>query len=70
MADTIDIGGQHKCAYELCLCQVSTLKTYCSDYCSDAADQEEIELQCDCKHPPCALGDGEGLPPADPDESE
>lgn len=70
MADAIDIGGQHKCAYELCECQVSTLKTYCSDYCSDADDQEEVELQCDCKHAPCALGDSDLLPSPDPDESE
>ncbi len=55
MTEMIDIGGRQKCAYELCECQVSTLETYCSDYCSDADDQQEIELQCDCKHPPCAL---------------
>ena len=55
MAEIIDVGGQHKCAYELCECQVSTLKVYCSDYCSDADDEQEIEVQCDCKHAPCAL---------------
>jgi hypothetical protein len=55
MADIIDVGGQHKCAYSQCECQISTLETYCSDYCSDADDQEEVEVQCDCKHPPCAL---------------
>jgi len=70
MTEITDIGGQHKCAYELCECQVSTLNTYCSDYCSDADDEQEVELQCDCKHPPCALGDGDLLPPVDPNESE
>jgi hypothetical protein len=61
MAEVMDIGGQHKCAYELCECQVSTLNVYCSDYCSDADDAEELELQCDCKHAPCALPGGHGL---------
>lgn len=61
MAEVMDVGGQHKCAYELCECQVSTLNTYCSDYCSDADDEQEIELQCDCKHASCALPGGDGL---------
>ena len=69
MAEVIDIGGQHKCAHQLCECQVSTLNEYCSDYCSDADDAREIELQCDCKHVPCALADGNGLF-ATPEESE
>lgn len=61
MAEITDIGGRHKCAYAECECQVSTLDTYCSDYCSDADDAQEVEVQCDCKHVPCALGDGSGL---------
>ena len=69
MAEVMDIGGQHKCAYELCECQLSTLNTYCSDYCSDADDAQEVELQCDCKHAPCALPGGHGLA-ATPKESE
>ena len=69
MAEVMDIGGQHKCAYELCQCQVSTLNEYCSDYCSDADDAQEVELQCDCKHAPCALPGGHGLA-ATPAESE
>ena len=69
MAEVMDIGGQHKCAYELCECQVSTLNEYCSDYCSDADDAQEVELQCDCKHAPCALPGGDGLF-ATPEESE
>jgi len=55
MAGIIDVGGQHKCAYEQCQSSVSSLEEYCSDYCSEADDEEEVELQCDCKHPPCAL---------------
>jgi hypothetical protein len=69
MAEVMDIGGQHKCAYELCECQVSTLNAYCSDYCSDADDAQEVELQCDCKHAPCALPGVHGLA-ATPEESE
>jgi len=61
MAEIIDVGGQHKCAFAQCECQVSTLETYCSDYCSDADDQQEVEFQCDCKHAPCSMTNGERL---------
>jgi hypothetical protein len=69
MTEVMDIGGQHKCAYEQCECQVSTLNTYCSEYCLYADDEQEVELQCDCKHAPCALSDGDGLA-ATTEESE
>jgi len=55
MAEIIDVGGQHKCAYEQCQCSISSLEEYCSDYCSDADDVDEVEIQCNCEHPPCAL---------------
>jgi hypothetical protein len=55
MAEILDIGGQHKCAHDQCQCSISSLEEYCSDYCSDADDEKEVELQCDCKHSPCAL---------------
>jgi len=61
MAEIMDVGGKRKCAYEQCECQVSTLEIYCSYYCSDADDQQEVELQCDCKHDPCALPEAENL---------
>lgn len=51
----MDIDTRHKCAYEHCQCQIPITQEYCSDYCSDADDIEEVELQCDCKHEPCAL---------------
>jgi len=60
MTEITDVGGTHKCAYEQCECWISTLDAYCSDYCSDAVDADEIEFQCDCKHAPCAF-DGQGL---------
>jgi hypothetical protein len=50
-----DIDTRHKCAHEQCQCQIPITEEYCSDYCSDADDIEEVELQCDCKHDPCAL---------------
>ena len=50
-----DIESRHKCAHEQCQCQIPITQEYCSDYCSDADDIEEVELQCDCKHEPCAL---------------
>jgi hypothetical protein len=48
--------GQGKCAYSRCECIVGTKEKYCSDYCADADDTQETEIQCDCKHAPCALG--------------
>jgi hypothetical protein len=71
VAELLDVGGLHKCTYEQCECQVSTLNTYCSDYCSDADDQQEVEFQCDCKHAPCALvGDRKTALTPDPDDAE
>jgi hypothetical protein len=44
-----------KCGYTQCQCMVSGNDKYCSDYCRDAQSEKEIEIQCDCKHPACAL---------------
>jgi hypothetical protein len=55
MAEILDIGGKQKCAHSQCLCEVASFEKYCSDYCSDADEEKEVEIQCDCKHPPCAL---------------
>ena len=46
---------QPKCAYTWCRCIVAKAGSYCSDYCSEAEDVHETEIQCDCKHAPCAL---------------
>ena len=61
MSEILDAGGLHKCAHEQCECQVSTLETYCSDYCSDSDDAQDVEIQCDCKHAPCSLTEGDRL---------
>jgi hypothetical protein len=55
----IDAKSKRKCAYEQCNCEVSFGQEYCSDYCSDADEVHEVELQCDCKHAACALTRGE-----------
>ena len=47
--------AESKCAYSWCKCAVKVEGEYCSDYCSDADDEHETEIQCDCKHTPCAL---------------
>lgn len=55
----IDAKSKRKCAYEQCKCEVSLGQNYCSDYCSEADEIHEVELQCDCGHAPCALNAGE-----------
>jgi len=55
MAEILDLAAQHKCAYAVCACQVSTTEKYCSDYCSDADKVHESEVECDCKHKACML---------------
>jgi len=55
MAEILDVAAQHKCAYSPCKCQVSSAEKYCSEYCSDADEEHEVEIQCDCKHSPCML---------------
>ena len=49
------MANEKKCGYTQCLCMVSEHEHYCSDYCKDAQGEKEIEIQCDCKHEPCAL---------------
>ena len=49
------MANEKKCGYSQCLCTVPEDERYCSDYCQDAEGEKEIEIQCDCKHDPCAL---------------
>jgi hypothetical protein len=51
----IDAESKHKCAYEECRCQIPSTQEYCSEYCSNADEVDEVELQCNCKHTPCVL---------------
>jgi hypothetical protein len=47
--------SRRKCAHDQCKCEVSSTERFCSDYCKDAAEIEEVELQCACGHAPCEL---------------
>ncbi len=42
-----------KCAYDLCKCMVAGDVEYCSEHCEDAADQDIVEISCDCGHSAC-----------------
>jgi hypothetical protein len=44
---------EHKCAHEPCECTVAEGEKYCSDWCKDAGS-EEVEIACECGHPPCS----------------
>jgi len=55
MIETKELSMDKKCGHEMCRCAVPEHQRYCSDYCKDAAEEKEIEIQCDCKHEPCAL---------------
>jgi len=55
----IDAKSKQKCAHDQCNCEVQFGQEYCSDFCSEADDIEEVELQCDCGHAPCALDEAE-----------
>jgi hypothetical protein len=50
-----DAKAQHKCAHEQCMCQISTAQEYCSEFCAEADDLDEVELQCACGHPACSI---------------
>ena len=50
-----DAESKHKCAHEQCECVIASTQKFCSDFCSDAQSVDEVELQCGCDHPPCAL---------------
>jgi hypothetical protein len=55
MGTTEDMKNGRKCFYEPCKCQVPLTERFCSDYCKDASEVEEIEIQCGCEHPACDL---------------
>lgn len=50
------MANEKKCGHTACRCTVPENERYCSDYCKDAQKlKEDTEIQCDCKHEPCAL---------------
>jgi len=44
-----------RCEHEGCGCAVTGDNDYCSDHCRDAADQDMVEIACDCGHDGCAM---------------
>lgn len=43
--------NRHNCAHRNCKCQVAEKGEYCSEYCRDGRDIDE--LGCGCEHTPC-----------------
>ncbi|MBV9217622.1 MAG: hypothetical protein JO053_15750 [Acidobacteria bacterium] len=46
------MADDNKCAHAACSCPAGEGK-YCSDHCKEAADQDIVEIKCDCGHPGC-----------------
>ena len=47
------MADDNKCAHDACRCAVGDDNEYCSDHCRDAADQDIVEISCDCGHDNC-----------------
>jgi hypothetical protein len=48
------MADDNKCKHEACACMaINEDSGYCSDHCKDAADQDLVEIACDCGHPGC-----------------
>jgi len=47
------MADQGKCAHEMCNCAPAGDSKYCSDHCEEAADQDLVEIRCDCGHDGC-----------------
>ena len=45
---------QNLCAHPGCTCPVSVGEKYCSQACSDAAEESGQNDRCGCPHPQCA----------------
>jgi len=43
-----------KCAHIPCQCDVTSGQEYCGETCR-IAGSEEVEIACQCDHPPCPL---------------
>ena len=50
-----DVESTRKCANDQCQCQIPSTEKFCGDYCSEVGNMAEVELQCNCGHPACAL---------------
>jgi hypothetical protein len=57
----MELDTQQMCGHAACVCPVTAGQEYCSEYCSNVADQsgameEEMEGACGCAHPQCDQG--------------
>jgi hypothetical protein len=53
MDNIIDAKSKNKCAHEECNCEVGFGQQYCSDYCSDADEIDEVETPMRLR--PCSV---------------
>jgi hypothetical protein len=42
------------CKHDACVCMTTNDSEYCSDHCKEAAEQDIIEIKCDCGHGGCS----------------
>ncbi len=47
------MAEETKCSHYPCKCMAVADSDYCSDHCKDAAEQDIIEIACDCGHGGC-----------------
>jgi hypothetical protein len=47
--------NDNKCSHDACVCMVRDNEEYCSEHCENAAEQDIVEIRCDCGHPACML---------------
>jgi hypothetical protein len=47
------MSEDNKCAHTACNCPVDDDTEYCGEHCEDAAEQDIIEISCDCGHDGC-----------------
>lgn len=45
--------GDKKCANDACQCRVGPPAEFCSDYCSGAEEEAQVEFECSCGHDCC-----------------
>jgi hypothetical protein len=45
---------QNRCSHPQCTCPVEEEGEYCSQACSDAAEDSSQNARCNCPHPQCA----------------
>lgn len=49
------MADENTCGHSACACPLTGDQEYCSDYCETAADEDIIEISCDCTHAGCGI---------------